>query len=55
MHGEGRYGSRGRGVIEARGGRSSWFPTDGGGGDRTWGEGLGAERGARYSTASDGI
>jgi hypothetical protein len=42
-------------VIEARGGRSSWLPTDGGGGDRTWGEGLGAGRGDRYSICGDGV
>jgi hypothetical protein len=55
MHGGGRYGLRGHGVIEARGGRSSWLPTDGGGGDGTWGEGLGAGRGSKCSMRGDGV
>jgi hypothetical protein len=55
MHGGGRYGSRGHGVTEARGGRSSWLPTDRGGGDGTWGEGLGAGHGDGYSRCGDGI
>jgi hypothetical protein len=55
MHGGGRYGSRGHGVTEARGGHSSWLPTDGGGGNGTWSEGLGAGHGNRYSIHGDGV
>jgi hypothetical protein len=55
MHGRGRYGSRGHRVIDARGGRSSSLPTDGGGSNGTWGEGLGVERGSGYSIYGDGV
>jgi hypothetical protein len=55
MHGGERYGSRGHGVTKARGGHSFWLPTDRGGGDGTWGEGLGAGCGNRYLRRGDGI
>jgi hypothetical protein len=55
MHGRGRYRSRGHGVIEARGGHSSWLPTDRGGSDRTRGKGLGDGCDERYSICGNGV